>query len=420
MIRRMVPVVAGALVALACAAIGAIATTASGRTSDTGSARAAAGGSAGPAGTGSATAADTGSARPAGAAPCSADYVHGGRRRGARTLRFGIDPGLAGTAGDTQVSAKPVNQDKTLRALRALRPAHRQLVLRINRLFEAAGEPGIRRFVRIVDRYTRAGFDTEIQVRYHPSAQQQGKIAVWKRYVRRVVDAFGPNRHVIAMTITNEVNVPFSPNTSDGGYPGAEQALIQGIIAAHREAQRRDFTQLRFGFTFAYRFDPTTDAAMFTGLRRGGAAFRRALGFVGVDYYPELYPGLANVTSLPAETIAMLATMRRCFMSLGRLGASVPLWITESGYDATPGAVSPTQQRDALVQIVDAIRGAARTYGVTDYRWFNLRDSISAAMGFAQTTGLLTDDYARKPAFGAYRGLIARFGSRDILTARRP
>jgi hypothetical protein len=158
---------------------------------------------------------------------------------------------------------------------------------------------------------------------------------------------------------------------------------------------------------------------MFAALRRGGAAFRHALGFVGVDYYPELYPGLGNVTSLPATTVEMLATMRRCFMPLGGLGASVPLWITESGYDTTPGTVSPVAQRRALVQIVDAVRGAARTYGVTDYRWFNLRDSISTATGFAQTTGLLTDDYTRKPAFAAYRRLIARFGARDILTARR-
>ena len=386
MIRGARLVIAGALAALACA--------------------------------GAATAANTPTGRAAAAAPCAADYVHG-PLRAARTLRFGIDPELAGTAGDTQATSKPVDEAKTLRALRALRPPHRQLVLRINRLFEADGEAGIRRFERIVARYTRAGFDTEIQVRYHPSARQRGKIAVWKRYVRRVVDAFGPDRHVIAMTITNEINVPFSPNTSDGAYPDAEQALIQGIIAAHREARRRGFAQLRFGFTFAYRFDPVTDAAMFAALRRGGAAFRHALGFVGVDYYPELYPGLGNVTSLPATTVEMLATMRRCFMPLGGLGASVPLWITESGYDTTPGAVSPVAQRRALVQIVDAVRGAARTYGVTDYRWFNLRDSISTATGFAETTGLLTDDYTPKPAFAAYRRLIGRFGERDILTARR-
>ena len=139
-----------------------------------------------------------------------------------------IDPELAGSAGSTQDTVKPVNPAKTLAAVRALRPPGKELVLRVNRLFESAGTAGIRRFRRIIAAYTRAGFDTELQVRYHPSAAQAGNIAAWTRYVRRVVDVFGPNRHVVAMTITNEINLAISPNTSDGAYPRAEQALIRG------------------------------------------------------------------------------------------------------------------------------------------------------------------------------------------------
>ena len=90
----------------------------------------------------------------------------------------------------------------------------------------------------------------------------------------------------------------------------------------------------------------------------------------------------------------------------------MPIWITESGYDTTPGKVTPAQQRRALVQIVDTVHGAARTYGVTDYRWFNLRDNLSSTSAFGETSGLLTDCYRRKPAFSAYRRLIARFGAR--------
>jgi hypothetical protein len=148
---------------------------------------------------------------------------------------------------------------------------------------------------------------------------------------------------------------------------------------------------------------------MFSGLRSGGRAFRRALGFVGVDYYPELVPGRA--TPIPAATLQMMGAMRRCFMRLGGLGPAVPIWITESGYDTTPGSVTQTQQRAALVQIVDTIRSAAKTFGVTDYRWFNLRDNLSSTPAFGETSGLLTDTYERKPAFLAYRRLIQRFGA---------
>jgi hypothetical protein len=248
-----------------------------------------------------------------------------------------------------------------------------------------------------------------LQVRYHPSVSQAGDMHAWTDYVRRVVDAFGANRHLVAMTITNEINLKASPNTSDGAFPRSEQALIKGIIAAHREAVRRGFWQLRFGFTFAYRFDPTTDAAMFRGLQNGGEAFRDALSFVGVDFYPQLYPG--STTGLRAATLEMMGTMRRCFMRLGGLGAKVPLWITESGYDTTPGGVTPEQQSTALTQIVRAVRSAARTFGVTDYRWFNLRDNLSSSPSLFAATGLLTDGYRRKPAFSAYRRLIQSFGT---------
>ncbi len=347
---------------------------------------------------------------------CSANYGPG-PVKAARTLRFGIDPELAGSIGPHQNQAKPVNQAETVRALRALRPAGRELVLRVNRLFEADGVAGIAHFKRIIDRYTRQGFDTELQVRYHPSARQRGNIAAWTRYVRRVVDVFGPNRHLVAMTITNEINLAISPNTSDGAYPRAEQALVKGIIAAHQEAQRRGFGRLRFGFTFAYRFNPVADAAVFAGLRSGGARFRAALGFVGVDFYPELYPGRA--TAIPTATLQMMGTMRRCFMPLGGLTARVPIWITESGYDTSPGQITATRQRSALRQIVGTIRDAAQTFGVTDYRWFNLRDNVSTTPAFAETTGLLTDRYRRKPAFFAYRSLMRRFGAPGPLAGRR-
>ena len=52
---------------------------------------------------------------------------------------------------------------------------------------------------------------------------------------------------------------------------------------------------------------------------------------------------------------------------------------------------------------------------MTDYRWFNLRDSVtsrpptSVSSTFA-TVGLLRADYTRKPAFAVYRRLIATIG----------
>ncbi len=331
-------------------------------------------------------------------------------------LRFGVDPGLAGSAGTVQLPSAPDNPARDLAALRALRPPGRVVVLRLNRLFWSDGEAGIARFARMVATDTRAGFDVELQVRYHPAAGQIGDVAAWDAYVRHVVDRFGANPRVIAMTITNEVNISFSPNTSDGFYSRAPDALISGIESAHREAVRRRFAQLRFGFTFAYRFAPSQDAAFFAYLRtHGGSAFRRALGFIGLDFYPgSIYPPvLLPGDSYRSELAQALGVVRDCYGPLAGISRSVPLWITENG---VPGrAPSEAAQASALDQLAHTAAAYARVDNVTDYRWFNLRDSVMSrpvmpvTATFA-TDGLLRADYTRKPAFAVYRRLIARLG----------
>jgi len=63
-----------------------------------------------------------------------------------------------------------------------------------------------------------------------------------------------------------------------------------------------------------------------------------------------------------------------------------------------------------MIRAVDDFRG---NYNVTDYRWFDLRDGDSANPSFQQQYGLMRDDYTPKPAFEAYRGLIAELGCTD-------
>ncbi len=216
------------------------------------------------------------------------------------------------------------------------------------------------------------------------------------------------------MTITNEVNIAVSPNTSDGAYPRARDALIEGIETAHAEAARRHFGQLRFGFTYAYRF--ADDSAFFAYLgAHGGPAFRRAVDFVGLDFYPgTIVPAvLAPGDSYRKEFAQATGSLRRCLMPRARIGMRVPIWITENGVPT--GRLSDRGQASALDELVRAAHAFSATFDITDYRWFNLRDSILAPP--AGTTrpvfafdGLLRADYSAKPAFATYRGLIARYG----------
>jgi hypothetical protein len=350
---------------------------------------------------------------------CTGNYADVQPRSGP-PVRFGIDPGLAGSVGGVQLPSVADDPAKDLAEVRALRPPGRVLVVRLNRLFWSDGNAGIAAFRTQVRRYTRAGIDVELQVRYHPTSAEDGDLTAWRAYVRHVVDVFGPDPRVVAMTITNEVNVSFSPNTSDGSYTDAKDALIDGIEAAHAEAVRRHHRQLRFGFTFAYRFAPQGDTAFFAYLgAHGGAAFRRALGFVGLDFYPgTIFPPVMTPGTTYTNAMAQaLGSLRNCFLPMAGIGRATPIWITENGVP-TGADLSDAAQAVALTQLVKAVQSYSGTFHVTDYRWFNLRDSDSTPLGslpgagltFA-TDGLLSDTYAPKAAFAAYRGLIARFGA---------
>ena len=332
---------------------------------------------------------------------------------------MGIDPGLAGSSGGSQIPTVPDYPARDLSAVKSLSVPGRQLVVRLNRLFWSAGEKGIRKFQRLVKMYTRAGFPVELQVRYHPPSGKEGDIRAWTAYVRHVVDVFGRNRRVIDMTITNEVNLTVSPNTSDGPYSGSKDALLRGIVAAHAEAQRRGYRQLRFGFTYAYRWSPKSDAAFFSYLgAHGGTRFRRALGFVGLDFYPGTFypPAMSPTDTYQAELAQAGGTVRACFLPMAHVGPQVPIWITENGIP-TNHKTSQAQQASALTELVRAVHAYSGTYNITDYRWFNLRDSTDSGPATQvpltfSTDGLLRADYSRKKSFAVYRRMIGRYGRR--------
>ena len=85
------------------------------------------------------------------------------------------------------------------------------------------------------------------------------------------------------------------------------------------------------------------------------------------------------------------------------------LHVSESGYPTGPGRTDAMQE-EALRAAVRAVAEAGAEYRVTGFRWFDLRDADSASASFESRYGLMRDDYSPKPAFLAYRDLIATFG----------
>jgi hypothetical protein len=337
----------------------------------------------------------------------------------AHPLRFGITPLAAGSAGLTQAQPKPENPGTADAELARLRPGRRQLVLHLNRMLMSDGEAGVRHYAALVDGYAKDGFDTELQVRYHPAAGQEGDMAAWGGYVRTAARILGKRPTVKALTITNEVNFPISPNTSDGNYAGALQAIVTGVTAAREQLDRIGRPDVELGFSFAWRWLPNADVKFWQELGSlATPAFRRALDYVGLQIYPGLvFPPVSAPGAAGDDTVEALTLLRGCYMPLGGFGPTVDLWVTENGY-ATNLARTEREQDVALGSTLDGVYRYSGALGVTDYRWFNLRDNDSAGTDLFAAVGVLRDDYSEKPAFATYRSYIERIGTDRPKTRR--
>jgi hypothetical protein len=323
-------------------------------------------------------------------------------------LRFGITPGaVAGQVG-APASAKPESDTQTMAALRRLAPAGTPFVLRLNRLFWSDGSAGIDRFVTLAQHYTAAGYLVEVQVRYHPSAAQQGDLAAWVDYVREVVRRLGANPSVVGLQITNEVNFTASQDSSDGAYQGAKDALIAGVVAAHQLAASLKYSQLKIGFNWFYRTDPSSEDSFWTYLgTHGGPAFAAAVDWVGLDAYPQTFFPPADTPGGERDAVInALSVMRDCYLPEAGITERAPIYVEENGYPTGPGR-SEDAQRQTMQTMITAFHDYRGTYHVSDYRWFNLRDADSSSPNFQQQFGILHDDYSPKAGFESYRSLVA-------------
>jgi hypothetical protein len=326
---------------------------------------------------------------------------------------FGIYPG--GAAGAVGPAAPPLPEDPAARlsALQQLRPAGRPFVLHLYVGYGGgAGPSAADQIATELNSYAAAGFQVELVLCYRPAdltpaADVPGFVA----FTRQAVDQLGSNRALVSLQVTNEANADGAPNASDGYYPGAEDALIQGVIAAKDESRRDGFNQLKIGFNWAYALGQHEHAFWSYLGEHGGQPFLSSLDWIGIDAYPGTWgPALATGVSVNsavyAATDRALTALRHTFMPLAHVPASVPIHFSESGYPTGPGRSYATQAA-VLEAAVRAVYSLRSEFNVSDYRWFDLRDADSSAPSFEDQYGLVTDGYAPKPAFADYRHLVA-------------
>jgi hypothetical protein len=323
-------------------------------------------------------------------------------------LTFGIYPGgPAGTVGPS-APVRPEDPVKRLAALKALRPSGRPFVLHLYAGYTGPrGRSAAGQLARQVSQYTRAGFQLEPVLTYRPAAGGPD-VAGFVQFTCAAVRAFGHNRRFVSLQVGNEANVGAAPNAADGYYAGARDAVIQGVIAAKAEARLRRISRLKVGFNWAYGTG-SAQTSFWTYLAKGGRAFVSSLDWVGLDAYPGTWgpairgnPAAASVASIDQD----LARLRRRYMPLARIPARIPIHVSESGYPTGPGR-SEAMQVSVMKAMIGAVNAARSTYNVTDYRWFDLRDSNSAMPRSEAHYGLMNDAYTPKRGFTAFRDIVA-------------
>jgi len=336
--------------------------------------------------------------------------------RWAPRLVFGIYPG--GAAGTVGPSGPVAPEDPALRlaALERLRPPGREFVLHLYTSYTGAlGSSAAQQVGEEIHDYASAGFQTELVAAYRPAdGGSAADVRGFAEFVRQAVRSLGPVPGFVSVQVTNEANQGSSPNTSDGYYAGAEDAVIDGVVAAKGELSKDGLDQVKVGFNWAYATDRAERAFWHYLGRHGGRRFVDDLDWVGLDAYPGTWGPALGRRGLPAETTSFidraLRALRVTYMPLAGIPQTVPLRVSEIGYPTGPGRTD-AMQLTVMKAAVEAIYHARGTYNITGLRWFDLRDADSSSNSFESQYGLMRDDYSPKPAFGAYRALVANLSN---------
>jgi hypothetical protein len=250
------------------------------------------------------------------------------------------------------------------------------------------------------DHYLRRGRTLDLVAQFHSAS---GDVGGYCAFVEDLVDRHGGA--LSTLQVAEEPNITDNPDL-DGWYPNVAEAIVSGVAAAKARARRRGLAGLRVGINTTPLIGPA--AGFLAGLKRlGGERFTADLDYIGLDFFPDVFRPLAG-DRLAAVVTALLTGHRRDVLAPAGLGR-LPLIITESGWPTGPGR-PPGRQAEVLETVVGVVAGQAAALGIAGYTHFSLRDACTADPGLLSRFGLLTDAYEPKPAFGAYRRLIAALG----------
>lgn len=327
-------------------------------------------------------------------------------------LRFGVYP-WGGAGAVAQVAPQLADDPfKALSAVKQLQGA-RSMTVHLYGQYTGTNPGEADALISDAKWWSDNGVRVEMVLRYRPArAALAGGYVAW---VQAVSGRLAQIPDVVAIQVGNEPNNSSSPAAGDGAYPGAVAAIAQGVPAARQAVLASGRPDIKIGFNWAAGTTPCQTDPLFAALRRaGGRAFSAAVGWVGIDVYPGTWSApsasvFPSAQLVQASVVGSLACLRMKQMPGAGLSSSVTITVAETGYP-TDATRSEATQAGVLQTIIGAVQGVAHSYGVTDLRWFDLRDANTASGQLENGYGLMHDDYSPKPAFAALRQLIAAKG----------
>jgi hypothetical protein len=333
-------------------------------------------------------------------------------------LIFGVYPG--GPAGGA-TGSNPDNVSKDLAAVKQLDSSGAPFMVHLYAEYYGPGSYSAQQEIGAeVQTFAQAGIKVELVVCYRPTDDNPSvDVPGFASWTQSTLGSLG--KYLSYLQVTNEANESGDPSSNDGAYPGAENALIQGVesaksyITAHGES-----TQVGFN----WNYDAGASSSSFWSYLQtaGGSTFLTDVDWVGIDVYPgtwQTLPAALDFSDGVGQVITQaMSTTRSIYMPLAGLPSSVPIQISETGYPTGAGRTDAAQE-SALDAEVNAVNGLRTVDNVTAMQFFDLRDAITDSTIFEDQYGLMTDQWVAKPAFTEYQSLVAQLGGAPTSNATR-
>ncbi len=237
-----------------------------------------------------------------------------------------------------------------------------------------------------------------------------GDVDGWKRAITSAIKRYASQ--LARLQITEEANLKFNTGAIDGDYPNVVQALVEGMVFARTELDRRGLNGIPVGFSVAPALFGSGANSFWADLKAVATpAFISALGYVGADFFPDVFFPV-SLDQLPGSVTYVLQHFRDSMTSAG-LATDTPLLVTESGWPTGPNR-SKERQAVVLQSIVETVYANREQFRILGYSWFALRDADSANADLFHQFGLLDSDYTPKPAFYVFKKLIRDYEPREL------